>query len=113
VRHGGLRGNVDHVWLRVADVAASRAFYELVASFAGFRVGSGLTVTAGTPSENVHLAFPAVDDETVDAFHRALVGAGYGDEGAPGERAVYHPGYYGAYVRDPDGNVVELVNHNR
>jgi pimeloyl-ACP methyl ester carboxylesterase len=42
-----------------------------------------------------------------------LVDAGYRDDGAPGERAVYHPGYYGAYVLDPDGNNVEMVHHNR
>ena len=42
-----------------------------------------------------------------------LTGAGYGDNGGPGERPVYHEGYYGAYVLDPDGNNVEVVNHNR
>jgi catechol 2,3-dioxygenase-like lactoylglutathione lyase family enzyme len=49
----------------------------------------------------------------VDAFHRAAVEAGYRDNGAPGERAHYHPGYYAAYVVDPDGNNIEIVNHNR
>jgi catechol 2,3-dioxygenase-like lactoylglutathione lyase family enzyme len=53
------------------------------------------------------------DDATVDAFHRAATAAGYRDNGAPGERAEYHPGYYGAYLLDPDGNNVEVVNHNR
>jgi catechol 2,3-dioxygenase-like lactoylglutathione lyase family enzyme len=59
------------------------------------------------------MAFPAASNGTVEAFHRAAVGAGYRDDGAPGERPVYHPGYYGAYVLDPDGNSIEVVNHNR
>ena len=62
--------------------------------------------------ENLHLAFPAADNATVDAFHHALVEQGYRDNGGPGERD-YHPGYYGAFVLDPDGNNVEVVCHNR
>ena len=65
------------------------------------------------PTENLHVAFPATANETVDAFHRAATEAGYRDDGAPGERTVYHRGYYGAFVLDPDGNSVEVVNHNR
>jgi hypothetical protein len=49
----------------------------------------------------------------VRAFHAAALAAGYEDHGGPGERAVYHPGYYGAFVLDPDGHNVEVVNHNR
>jgi hypothetical protein len=49
----------------------------------------------------------------VDAFHASALAAGYADNGAPGERAVYHPGYYGAFVLDPEGLNVEVVNHNR
>jgi predicted lactoylglutathione lyase len=64
-------------------------------------------------TQHVHLAFTAPANETVDAFHRAAIEAGYTDNGAPGERAVYHPGYYGAFVLDPDGLNVEAVNHNR
>ncbi len=59
------------------------------------------------------MAFPASDDAAVDAFHRAALAAGYRDNGSPGERPVYHEGYYGAFVLDPDGNNVEVVNHNR
>ena len=129
VWHGELRtgGFVDHVWLRVADVAAAKAFYEQVAPHAGFHLGrdtperasfdgdsgSFSLVAGGRPSENLHLAFPAGADSVVDDFHAALVADGYRDDGAPGERAIYHPGYYGAFVLDPDGNSVELVNHNR
>jgi catechol 2,3-dioxygenase-like lactoylglutathione lyase family enzyme len=119
-------GTVDHLWIRVADVEASKRFYELVASFGRFElrhdsseraqfVGgtASFSVVAGEPTQNLHVAFPADDNATVDAFHAALTAAGYRDDGAPGERPVYHPGYYGAYVLDPDGNSVEIVNHNR
>lgn len=129
VHHRGVRpGDIQHVWFRVADVDASKRFYELVAEHADFRfnelvgddprraqfVGGGsFSVVAGTPTENVHVAFPAGDNATVERFHAALVAAGYRDNGAPGERPIYHEGYYGAFVLDPDGNNVELVNHNR
>jgi catechol 2,3-dioxygenase-like lactoylglutathione lyase family enzyme len=53
------------------------------------------------------------ENAAVEAFHRAATEAGYRDNGAPGERPVYHPGYYSAFVLDPDDNNVELVNHNR
>jgi catechol 2,3-dioxygenase-like lactoylglutathione lyase family enzyme len=130
VHHGGLREgiDVDHLWVRVAVVSASQRFYETVAPYAGFRLnadtqdrvqfvsderGGSFSLVAGAPTKNVHLAFPASENETVNTFHRALIDAGYRDEGRPGERTVYHPGYYGAFVLDPDGNNVELVNHNR
>ena len=129
VHHERVRpGNViDHVWMRVRDVAASKRFYEAAGLQAGFSLGTdspelarfsspdgSFSVVAGEhPTENVHLAFGAGDDATVRRFHRALVVAGYEDDGPPGERAVYHPGYYGAYVLDPDGNSVEMVHHNR
>jgi catechol 2,3-dioxygenase-like lactoylglutathione lyase family enzyme len=129
VHHGAMRqgGNVDRLWIRVADVQAAKAFYELVAPFAGMRLrtdtperaqlagqtGSFSLVAGAGPTEHVHMAFPAADDPTVDAFHRAAVEAGYRDNGPPGERPEYHPGYYAAFVLDPDGNNVELVNHNR
>jgi catechol 2,3-dioxygenase-like lactoylglutathione lyase family enzyme len=128
VHHRGVReeGAIDHVWMRVADVAAAKRFYEAVAPYGGFRLGSdtperaqflgaggSFSVVAGKPSQHVHIAFPASENATVDAFHRALTEAGYRDNGAPGERAVYHPGYYGAFVFDPDGNNVEVVCHNR
>jgi catechol 2,3-dioxygenase-like lactoylglutathione lyase family enzyme len=71
------------------------------------------SLVTGTPTLNAHVAFPADDDATVDAFHAAAVGAGYRDNGEPGERSLYHPGYYSAFVLDPDGNNVEVVNHNR
>ncbi len=133
VSHATLRsgdeGVIDHLWIRVRDVARAREFYAAVAPFAGFELrsepndpprarfsggnGSFSVVREGEPTRNLHLAFPAADNATVAAFHAALTAAGYHDNGAPGGRAVYHPGYYGAFVLDPDGNNVELVTHNR
>jgi catechol 2,3-dioxygenase-like lactoylglutathione lyase family enzyme len=125
VRAGGRDGVIDHLWIRVADRAAAQRFYETIAPHAGFELananerarfvgaGGSFTLLHGTPTEHVHLAFPASENATVDAFHRAAIEAGYRDRGAPGERPHYHPGYYGAYVLDPDGHNVEVVNHNR
>ena len=64
-------------------------------------------------TEHVHIAFPAQDNATVQAFHAAAIAEGYADHGGPGERAIYHPGYFGAFVLDPDGHNIEVVNHNR
>jgi len=61
----------------------------------------------------VHIAFAATENEVVDRFHRDATDAGYRDNGGPAERTIYHPGYYGAFVLDPDGNNIEVVNHNR
>jgi catechol 2,3-dioxygenase-like lactoylglutathione lyase family enzyme len=129
VNHGLDRepGGIDHLWIRVADLAASRRFYETIAPHAGLRLARVLTERvhfAGPKSsfglvddekttEPFHMAFPAGDDETVREFHRVATEAGYRDNGAPGERSEYHAGYYGAFVLDPDGNNVEVVNHNR
>ena len=129
VQHGTLRESaaIDHLWIRVSDLEASTRFYETVGPAAGFHSGRelpGRTMFAfvsgsfsvdanGHPTEHVHIAFPATDDEIVDRFHRDATAAGYRDNGPPGERTVYHEGYYGAYVLDPDGNNVEVVNHNR
>ena len=122
---------LDHVGLRVADVEASKRFY------AGALAPLGLGITgegegwfsadelfvsdhrhaalmwddAGGPATSgLHFAFQAQDRETVDRFHAAAIEAGGRDNGAPGERS-YHPGYYAAYVLDPDGTNVEAVYH--
>jgi len=125
VRPPGGENVIDHLWIRVADLEATKRFYETVAPVLGLRIANVLperfhvaarnrsfALVLGRPTENVHLAFPAADDATVDEFHRTALGAGYRDNGPPGERR-YHPGYYGAFVLDPDGNNVEAVNHNR
>jgi catechol 2,3-dioxygenase-like lactoylglutathione lyase family enzyme len=120
-------GYVDHLWIRVADMGAMRDFYDAIAPFAGYAKeddrpdfvhyrGSGATFSilpGEQPTEGLHLAFPAADDATVQAFHAAAMEAGYRDNGAPGERPEYHPGYYAAFVLAPDGTNVELVNHHR
>lgn len=128
MHHGAVRtdGAVDHLWLRVADVAASTAFYTAVAAPAGLRVklvdgertqllgaSGSFSVVRGEPTEHAHLAFPAGDRATVDSFHATALAAGYASNGAPGERAEYHAGYYGAFVLDPDGSNVEVVYHDR
>ena len=51
--------------------------------------------------------------QSTRAFHAAAIAAGYEATGGPGERAIFHPGYFGAFVLDPDGHNVEVVNHNR
>jgi catechol 2,3-dioxygenase-like lactoylglutathione lyase family enzyme len=120
---------IDHLWLGVADLAAARSFYEIVAPVLGLEVGDGrlpdMFALAGDhrhamfvhdgrpPTEHVHFALPAADDEAVAEFHRVATAAGYRDNGSPGERPIYHPCYFGAFVLDPDGNNVEAVNHNR
>jgi catechol 2,3-dioxygenase-like lactoylglutathione lyase family enzyme len=120
---------IDHVWMGVADLDASRRFYETVAPVLRLRVEEaclpGMVVVGGPhrhlmlvadgrpPTEDLHLAFPVPDDETVTEFHRVAVAAGYRDHGEPGERPEYHAGYVAAFVLDPDGNNVEAVNHNR
>jgi catechol 2,3-dioxygenase-like lactoylglutathione lyase family enzyme len=120
------RGMIDHLWIRVLDLGESVRFYEAIAPYSAFsRTGerpgrvhftgsrSSFGLVEGEPTEHVHVAFPATANEVVDAFHRAALDAGYRDNGAPGERPVYHAGYYGAFVLDPDGNNVEVVCHNR
>jgi catechol 2,3-dioxygenase-like lactoylglutathione lyase family enzyme len=121
-------GSIDHLWIRVRDPQASRRFYAAIAPHAGLRLvhdgpdrvrfaGDGhsfsLVCDERPLTEHVHMAFSAETDVTVRAFHAAALAAGYDDNGSPGERPVYHRGYYGAFVLDPDGHNVEVVNHNR
>ena len=120
-------GGIDHLWIRVATSrrpgASTRrsrrtpgsgsAWTSRTASNSRARTQFSLIDDGQPLTEHVHLAFSAGDDATVRAFHAAALAAGYEDHGAPGERPVYHPGYYGAFVLDPDGHNVEVVNHNR
>ena len=112
---------IDHVQLRTADLEASKRFYRAVLAALGradalvegkgFFYADELYVDkADGPVSRVHLAFQAADQEQVKAFHQAAVKAGGRDNGAPGERR-YHPGYYAAFVLDPDGNNIEAVFH--
>ena len=118
---------IDHVSLRVADIARSKRFYSaalaplgyvLDADYgqaAGFGIGGkpDFWIGAGGSGAGAHVCFAAASRAQVDAFHKAALAAGGRDNGAPGIRAEYHPNYYGAFVLDPDGHNVEVVNHNR
>ncbi len=121
-------GRIDHLWMRVRDPEASKRFYATIAPHAGLRLthdaadrvqfsGSDYSFSCLRDerplTEHVHIAFPSDNNATVQAFHAAAIEAGYEDHGGPGERPIYHPGYYGAFVLDPDGHNVEVVNHNR
>jgi catechol 2,3-dioxygenase-like lactoylglutathione lyase family enzyme len=103
----------------VRDLEWSRRFYQAALGALGREVSSGeghfssdeLWVSAdGPPTHRLHVAFQAEDEDAVRRFHAAAIAAGGTDNGAPGERA-YHPGYFAAYVLDPDGNNVEAVYH--
>ena len=119
---------LDHLGINVSDYERSRAFYERALAPLGYELlmepvprfgGFGrdqkptfwITDQREPASENVHVAFAAPDRSTVDAFHAAALEAGGTDNGEPGVREIYHPSYYGAFVRDPDGNNVEAVCH--
>ncbi len=117
---------VDHIHLVVGDLERSKQFYTAVLAALGVPLGgegpgffwadelfvstATSPAAAGELTGRVHLAFQAVDQAAVDAFHRAGVAAGGTDHGAPGLRP-YHPGYYAAFVLDPDGNNIEAVYH--
>ncbi len=76
-------------------------------------VGPAFNGQPTTNGNGTHVAFLAKDRSTVDAFHAAALQHGGTDEGAPGLRPHYHPNYYGAYVRDPDGNKLQAVCHSK
>lgn len=117
---------IDHVQLVVRDLAASRAFYTalfevLDVPFGGegpdffwfdelFISTAESEAAQGRLTGRHHLAFQAKSREMVDAFHSAGLANGGEDNGAPGERP-YHPGYYAAFLLDPDGNNIEAVYH--
>jgi len=117
---------IDHLHLVVGDLAASRRFYGAVADALGVPIGgedetyfwidelfvssADSEAALGKLTGRHHLAFQAADPAMVRAFHAAAIAAGGTDNGAPGERP-YHPGYYAAFVLDPDGNNIEAVYH--
>jgi catechol 2,3-dioxygenase-like lactoylglutathione lyase family enzyme len=118
----------DHVGLNVKDYAGSRSFYAGALAPLGYRsvranedwklAGFG---TGDKPefwlcqrepfTTGTHIAFRCEDRATVDAFHAAALAIGGRDNGPPGLRPDYHPGYYAAFVLDPDANNVEAVCH--
>lgn len=117
---------IDHIQLVVRDLAASRRFYEAVLAALDIPLGGEaedyfwadeLFISAadskaaqGHLTGRHHLAFQARDEAMVQAFHSAGLAAGGRDNGRPGLRA-YHPGYYAAFLIDPDGNNIEAVYH--
>jgi catechol 2,3-dioxygenase-like lactoylglutathione lyase family enzyme len=110
---------IDHLHIVVADLEVSKTFYRAVLQSLGRDLsgeGDGyffcdeLFVTPGENRSHVHFAFQTASRDDVHRFHEAALAAGGTDNGAPGERH-YHPGYYAAFVLDPDGNNVEAVHH--
>ncbi|MGS1077917.1 VOC family protein [Pseudoxanthomonas beigongshangi] len=117
---------IDHVQLVVRDLEASRRFYQAVFDVLQIPMSGtgddyfwadelfvstpGSAAAQGELTGRHHLAFQARDRAMVDAFHKAALAHGGRDNGAPGERS-YHPGYYGAFALDPDGNNIEAVYH--
>lgn len=116
---------IDHINIRVSDYANSKRFYAAALAPLGYSLllegasGAGFGrsrkpdfwIKQGAPSRTIHIAFASDDRAIVDAFHRAALSAGGQDNGAPGLRPEYHPGYYGAFVLDPDGYNIEAVCH--
>ena len=117
---------IDHIGLVVRDLAASKAFYRAVFGVLQIPMGgsdahdfwadelffsaSGSSEVEGALTGRHHIAFQAHDRAMVDAFYQAALAHGGRDNGPPGERA-YRPGYYAAFVLDPDGNNIEAVFH--
>ncbi|AQP46544.1 glyoxalase [Tessaracoccus aquimaris] len=116
---------LDHVGITVADIQRSAAFYDQVLAVLGHRrlmdygeaIGYGADApdfwisSGATARREDHIAFVAPDAEAVRAFHAAALAAGAEELHAPRLWPEYHEGYYGAFVRDPDGNNVEAVCH--
>ncbi|MES2966139.1 MAG: VOC family protein [Bdellovibrionota bacterium] len=117
---------IDHLQLVVTDLAKSRKFYEAVCAALGFEIGGtgkdffwidelfissqDSVASQGRLTGRTHFAFQAKDRDAVEKFYRSAIEAGGKDNGKPGERP-YHPGYFAAFVTDPDGNNIEAVYH--
>jgi catechol 2,3-dioxygenase-like lactoylglutathione lyase family enzyme len=116
---------IDHAAVYISDLAAGERFYEQaleplgyslvfeVEGFLGFADSEmpSFGVVQRDPAGGAHVAFSAPDRATVDEFFEAAIAAGATDNGGPGLREHYHPSYYGAFVRDADGNNIEAVCH--
>ena len=117
---------IDHIQLVVRDIEASRRFYKAVFAVLEIPIGGDAKdffwadelfdstadseAATGKLTGRHHLAFQARDRAMVDAFYAAGLAVGGVDNGKPGERP-YHPGYYAAFLLDPDGNNIEAVFH--
>ena len=120
---------IDHVSIKVKDVEQAKAFYEAALAPLGYARGieypGGMQLLVegepgdvwvaplpeGAEAVPTHVALRAADAADVDAFYEAALAAGGTDNGAPGPRD-YHPGYYAAFVYDPEGNNIEAVIHD-
>lgn len=118
---------IDHIQLVVRDLSAARRFYTSIFQSLNIPIGgtaddyfwadelfvstSESNAAQGQLTGRHHLAFQAESRSMVDAFYKAALANGGKDNGPPGERAQYHPGYYAAFVLDPDGNNIEAVYH--
>jgi catechol 2,3-dioxygenase-like lactoylglutathione lyase family enzyme len=117
---------IDHVTIRVSDLAASVALYARVFELLefsgersdadGFHEWNDFSIAQADdehpPTSGVHVAFTATSRAQVDGWWRELTAAGYQDDGPPGPRPQYSPIYYGAFIRDPQNNSVEAVHHD-
>ena len=117
---------IDHIQLVVRDLSAAQRFYTAILESLNIPIGGtgdgyfwADELFVSTPDNKAaqgvltgrhHLAFQAQSPRMVDSFYRAAMANGGKDNGAPGER-TYHPGYYAAFVLDPDGNNIEAVYH--
>jgi predicted lactoylglutathione lyase len=116
----------DHVSIGVKDFVQSKEFYSKVLASIGIKIFMdkgdscgfgkehpffwiGVSGESFPVSEHVHIAFSADNKEQVEQFYKTALELGAKDNGAPGYRTRYHPGYYAAFVRDLDGNNVEAV----
>jgi catechol 2,3-dioxygenase-like lactoylglutathione lyase family enzyme len=117
---------LDHVTIRASDRESSERFYETALvtlgiakthsgeHFAAWGDFSLAQATAERPvTRHLHIGFVAPSRADVDEFWRVGTGAGYRDDGEPGSRPQYSPDYYSSFLLDPDGNNIEVVNHNR
>ncbi len=119
---------LDHLSIQCRSVDLSSAFYDTalaplgggrildLGAVIGYGIGDKPTfwlgpLTTGDANREVHVAFAATDRTAVRAFFDAAVAAGAPVLHEPRVHPEYHPGYYGAFVRDPDGNNVEAVCH--
>lgn len=116
---------IDHIGIQVTDLDRSVAFYTKALAplgyalvmrweqFAGFGIAGkpDFWIGTGAPTDRIHVAFRAKGRAEVQAFYQAAIAAGAADNGGPGVRPQYHPHYFGAFVRDPDGHNVEAVCH--
>jgi catechol 2,3-dioxygenase-like lactoylglutathione lyase family enzyme len=119
---------LDHVTIGVSDIEQSKKFYDRALrplgitrlyaegdQFAGYGIPPKAFFWIGhraAPQTGAHIAFAASDRAAVEQFHQEAIAAGGRDNGQPGLRPNYHPGYYGAFVLDPDGHNIEAVCHS-